>query len=91
MTDERTGGRRREGRGADHSNAASGEILLPSPIASHADVVTAVEDRSYAVFIAGALATAILGGFALAIVASLASSGAFLDERVPWLVQAHGS
>ena len=66
------------------------DIPLDAPLMRHPDVVPAVEDRSYVVFIAGALALAIGGGFALAILVSLAESGVLLETRVPWLIQAHG-
>ena len=66
------------------------EILLEPPLARHTDVVPAVEDRSYLLFIGGAMAMAVFAGFALAVVASLSASSVLLEERLPWLIQAHG-
>lgn len=67
------------------------DILLEAPLAKHADVVPAVEDRSYLLFIGGALLMAVGGGFVLAILLSLAQAGSLgLEDRVPWLIQAHG-
>lgn len=66
------------------------EILLEPPLARHTDVVPAVEDRSYLLFIGGAMAMAVFAGFVLAVVASLSASSVLLEERLPWLIQAHG-
>lgn len=70
----------------------SGDIQLEPPVARHADVVPAVEDRSYVIFVLGALVMALAGGFLLAVVVSLSSSGAFGwgEERLPQMTQAHG-
>lgn len=71
--------------------ARAGDILLEPPIAKHPDVVPAVEDRSYLLFIAGALVMAVGAGFILAVLLSLAEAGRLgLIDRVPWLIQAHG-
>jgi hypothetical protein len=67
------------------------EILLEPPLVDHGDVVPAIEDRSYIVFIAGAMGMGVTGGFALAVAVSLAASGVFWEDRLPWLIQAHGS
>jgi len=67
------------------------DILLEAPLAKRADVVPAKEDRSYLLFIGGALVMAVGGGFVLAILLSLAQAGSLgLEDRVPWLIQAHG-
>ncbi len=58
----------------------SGDILLDSPMARHAEVVPAIEDRSYLSFIAGAMASAILGGFVLAVILSLSQAGVLLPQ-----------
>lgn len=79
MARDATGGRRR-----------AGDILIEPPLVRNADVVPAVEDRSYIIFIGGALLSAVLGGFLLAILASLAASGTLWSDRTPWLIQAHG-
>ena len=77
--------------GMDKPGAREGEILLEAPLSRHADVVPAVEDRSYLLFIGGALVMAIGGGFVLAVLLSLAQAGLLgLEDRVPWLIQAHG-
>ena len=67
-----------------------GDLLIEPPFVRRAEVVPTREDRSYVVFIGGAMFSAIVGGFALAIVVSLAGSGLFWQERLPWLIQAHG-
>jgi hypothetical protein len=67
------------------------EILLQPPVVRSADTVPAVEDRSYVVFIGGAMVMALGGGFALAVAASLAGAGVAWVERGPWLTQAHGA
>ena len=75
----------------DHPSAQAGDILLEPPLAKHAGVVPAVEDRSYLLFIGGSMLMAIGGGFVLAVLLSLAQAGSFgLEDRVPWLIQAHG-
>ncbi|MBI2765555.1 MAG: hypothetical protein HYX53_06535 [Chloroflexi bacterium] len=66
------------------------EVLLAGPLVRGTDIVPAVEDRSYLVFIAGALLAAIGGGFLLGVLVSLSEAGAFLEDRSPWLIQAHG-
>ena len=69
----------------------AGDIPIDTPRAKHAGVVPAVEDRSYLLFIGGAMLMAIGGGFALAVLLSLAEAGSLgLEDRVPWLIQAHG-
>lgn len=70
----------------------AGDIQLEPPVARHADVVPTVEDRSYIVFVLGALVMALAGGFLLAVLLSLSSSGTlgWGEERVPRLTQAHG-
>lgn len=71
--------------------AGRDEIALQPPISRNADVAPAVEDRSYLGFIAAALAAALAGGFLLAVWLPLAATGnAMGQDRVPWLVQAHG-
>lgn len=69
----------------------AGDISIDAPTARHADVVPAVEDRSYVLFIGGALFVAIAGGFLLGIASALAQSGAAWVDRAPWLIQAHGA
>ncbi len=67
------------------------DILLEAPLTRHSEVVPAVEDRSYLLFIGGAMLMAIGGGFVLAVLLSLAEAGSLgLEDRVPWLIQAHG-
>lgn len=67
------------------------DIQLDPPVARHADVVPAVEDRSYLIYIAGALLTALTASFLLAILLPLAAAGTLpWAERVPRLTQAHG-
>lgn len=66
------------------------DIPLETPVARHPDVVPAVEDRSYIIFIAGAMAAGLLGGFALGIAVGLAQAGIAWSDRTPWLIQAHG-
>jgi hypothetical protein len=73
----------RRGRAAD--------ISIDAPVARHGDVVPAVEDRSYVLFIAGAMFVAIAGGFVLGTASALAESGVAWGERAPWLIQAHGA
>lgn len=71
--------------------AARGDIPLEPPVTSHPQNVPAQEDRSYLGFIAGALASAVLGGFVLAAWAPLAATGTVPGgSRLPWLIQAHG-
>ncbi|MBA4179596.1 MAG: hypothetical protein C0506_03315 [Anaerolinea sp.] len=73
------------------ANGRRGDIPLEMPLVQSAEVVPAVEDRSYVVFIMGAMVMAVGAGLVLAILLSLAQSGAFgWEERVPWLIQAHG-
>ncbi len=68
-----------------------GDIPLEPPISRNPDVTPAVEDRSYLGFIAAALAAALAGGFLLATWLPLAATGnAPGQDRVPWLIQAHG-
>jgi uncharacterized protein involved in response to NO len=72
------------------SRDRSGDIPLEAPLVRHADVVPAVEDRSYVAFIGGAVFMALAGGFASGVLVSFAAAGAFWETRVPWLTQAHG-
>ncbi|KAA0224226.1 hypothetical protein EDM76_13210, partial [bacterium] len=69
-----------------------GDFQIEPPVARHADVVPAVEDRSYIVFVLGALVMALLGGFLLSVVISLSLSGTISwgEERLPQMTQAHG-
>ena len=77
--------------GSKLPNPRATDILLEAPLAKHSDVVPAAEDRSYLLFIGGALLMAVGGGFVLAILLSLAEAGSLgLEDRVPWLIQAHG-
>lgn len=72
-------------------NQRRGDIPLEMPLVSSPDTVPAVEDRSYLAFIMGAMVMAVGGGLVLAILLSLAQSGTLgWQERVPWLIQAHG-
>jgi len=67
------------------------EIALEPPTSGNADVTRAVEDRSYLGFIGSALFAALGGGFMLAIWLPLAATGTVGgQDRVPWLIQAHG-
>ena len=67
------------------------DIPLEPPLVSAPSVVRAKEDQSYLGYIAGALATALFGGFIFAIWVPLASTGAVSGgDRVPWMIQAHG-
>ncbi len=71
--------------------AGPNDIALPPPVSRNPDVAPAVEDRSYLGFIAAALAAALAGGFLLAAWLPLAATGnAPGQDRVPWLIQAHG-
>lgn len=71
--------------------ASREDIPLAPPISGNRDVTPAVEDRSYLWFIAAALASALAGGFLLAVWLPLAATGlAPGQDRVPWLTQAHG-
>jgi hypothetical protein len=67
------------------------DIQLEPPLAEHAGLVAAVEDRSYLIYIAGALFTALAAGFLLAIVLPLSAAGTLpWAGSVPRLIQAHG-
>ena len=67
------------------------DIPLDTPLVRSVETVPAVEDRAYILFIAGAMASAILGGFTLSVILSLAMSGTTGGiTRVQWLIQAHG-
>lgn len=71
--------------------ANADDIALEPPLSRNAGVTPAVEDRSYLGFIAAALAAALGGGFLMAVWMPLAATGAMTgQDRVPWLVQAHG-
>ncbi|MCO5201882.1 MAG: hypothetical protein M9925_09315 [Chloroflexi bacterium] len=71
--------------------ANADEIALEPPLSRNAGVTPAVEDRSYLGFIAAALAAALGGGFLMAVWMPLAATGAVGgQDRVPWLIQAHG-
>lgn len=75
----------------EQPGARMGDILLEPPLVKRADIVPAVEDRSYLLFIGGAMCMAIGGGFVLAVLLSLAEAGSLgLEDRVPRLIQAHG-
>jgi hypothetical protein len=70
---------------------ANDDIQLEPPVAKHADVTPAVEDRSYIWYIGSALFMAIAGGFVLATLLPLIETGTIPGvERVPRLIQAHG-
>lgn len=70
---------------------ARNEIPLEPPVVRGPGVVPAVEDRSYLGYIAIALASALGGGFLLAVWMPLAATGTLApSERVPWMIQAHG-
>lgn len=67
------------------------DLQLEPPLARHADVQPAVEDRSYVIFFAGALVMALGGGFLLAVIVSLLLSGAIdFPQDGTRLTQAHG-
>ncbi len=67
------------------------DIPLEPPLVRAPGVVPAVEDRSYLGYIAIALASALAGGFLLAVWMPLAATGTLgPSERVPWMIQAHG-
>lgn len=67
------------------------DIQLEPPVARHPEFAPAVEDRSYIIFVAGALVVALAGGFLLSVLLPLTLSGV-LDwpGRSVFLVQAHG-
>lgn len=67
------------------------EIAIEPPLSRNADVTPAVEDRSYLGFIAAALVAALGGGFLMAVWLPLAATATVGgQDRVPWLIQAHG-
>ncbi|HEY5477886.1 MAG TPA: hypothetical protein VIK11_14380 [Tepidiformaceae bacterium] len=67
------------------------DIQLEPPLSQHAGMVRAVEDRSYLIYIAGALFTALAAGFLLAVLLPLSAAGTLpWTETVPRLTQAHG-
>jgi hypothetical protein len=69
----------------------AGDIPLEPPMVRAPSIVPAAEDRSYLGYMAVALASALVGGFALAIWMPLAATDVVPGvERTPWLVQAHG-
>ncbi len=69
----------------------AGEIPLEPPLVRGAGAEPAKEDRTYLGYMAAALASALLGGFALAAWMPLAATEAVPGvERAPRLVQAHG-
>ena len=71
--------------------ANADDIALEPPLSRNAGVTPAVEDRSYLGFIAAALAAALGGGFLMAVWMPLAATGTVTgQDRVPWLIQAHG-
>lgn len=68
-----------------------GDIQIEPPTVKSPETALAVEDRSYLAYIASALAVAVFGGFALAVLLPLAETGTFgWGDRVPQLIQAHG-
>lgn len=69
----------------------AGEIPLEPPLVRAPTTVPAAEDRSYLGFVAGALVSALAGGFLLAVWMPLAATDVVPGiERAPRLVQAHG-
>lgn len=67
------------------------DIPLEPPTVRAPSVVPAVEDRSYLGYIAAALASALAGGFLLAVWMPLAATDTVGPaDRVPWMIQAHG-
>ncbi len=71
--------------------ANADDIALEPPLSRNAGVTPAVEDRSYLGFIAAALGAALGGGFLMAVWLPLAATGTVAgQDRVPWLIQAHG-
>lgn len=80
----------RQGHSSMSGHAGTADIPLDAPIARHPDVVPAREDRTYLLFIGSAMLLTLFGGLVLAVLVSLAASGAFLSDRLPWLIQAHG-
>lgn len=71
--------------------ARSGDIPLEPPVNAHPENVPAQEDRSYLWFMAAALASALAGGFLLAVWVPLAATDSAPGAtRLPWLIQAHG-
>lgn len=68
-----------------------GDIPLEPPTVKAPGIVPAVEDRSYLGYIAAALASALAGGFLLAVWMPLAATDSVGPSgRVPWMIQAHG-
>ncbi len=71
--------------------ANADDIAIEPPLSRNAGVTPAVEDRSYLGFIAAALGAALGGGFLMAVWMPLAATGTVTgQDRVPWLIQAHG-
>jgi len=71
--------------------ARASDIPIEPPLASGPGIVRAAEDRSYLGYIAAAILSALLGGFAFAVWVPLASTGTIGGaDRVPWMIQAHG-
>jgi hypothetical protein len=71
--------------------ARQGDIPLEPPLVAGPGIVRVQEDRSYLLFIAAALTSALAGGFLLAVWGPLATTGDLApSERAPWMVQAHG-
>ncbi|GIW18229.1 MAG: hypothetical protein KatS3mg064_1386 [Tepidiforma sp.] len=69
----------------------AGDIPLEPPLVRGAGAAPVKEDRTYLGYVAAALASALLGGFALAVWMPLAATDAVPGiERAPRLVQAHG-
>ncbi len=69
----------------------AGDIPLEPPLVRAPAVAPAAEDRTYLAYIGAALASALLGGFALAVWLPLAATDVVPGiERTAWLVQAHG-
>lgn len=69
----------------------AGDIPLEPPLVRGAATVPAKEDRTYLGYMAGALASALAGGFLLAVWMPLAATEVVAGvERSPRLTQAHG-
>jgi hypothetical protein len=67
------------------------DIPLEPPTVKAPGIVPAVEDRSYLGYIAAAMASALAGGFLLAVWMPLAATDTIgPSDRVPWMIQAHG-
>ena len=71
--------------------ARPSDIPLEPPVVRGSGIVPAQEDRSYLLFIASAVVSALLGGFLLAVWAPLTTTGDLEPSaRAPWMLQAHG-